>query len=174
MTDADDSALTPPEHEPRYDFVRYSSALLNIPEDEMCKVIEQFEAAIRNGTVTAVRDKTKRFKAEYRDLNDQLGEYEHPEEYIQLTEQWSKWLAEQRLASRYHLMKIRNDFSITTELLETHPEQFEVIAQMRREALQQKHDNALNNRQKRQHATFKGNKLGGRRQGKRISKKNTK
>jgi len=58
-----------------------------------------------------------------------------PEEHLETNDAWVKWLAEQRLASKYHVIETQRNYTVTGAVLTEDANAFEVIANMRRQAV---------------------------------------
>lgn len=119
-----------------------SMELVGVPEDEQCKIFEQFEEGIKQGVFLAAPDRRQKFTAKYINLKGQMTEEQRTEEHIQITDDWTKWFTEQRAASRYHVKRFRADFTVTPDELKTQPDTFEMMAKMRRELLAEKKSKA--------------------------------
>ena len=119
----------------RRTITQLSMELIDVPPEEQCFIFEQFEAAIRKGTINAVQDSSGTFEAEYIGSDGETVKRSCPEEHVEVTEAWKKWLAEQRSASRYHVMKVTRTFVSTQDLLHKNDTEFDTLARLRRQSL---------------------------------------
>lgn len=112
-----------------------SMEVAGIPENEQCMIYTHFDAAIAEGIIIAVQHQSQMFETTYVALNGETITEKRAEEYIEINDAWSKWLAEQRLASKYHVMKLRKEYQITDTMLHENTDVFDVMAAMRRNDL---------------------------------------
>jgi len=112
-----------------------SMEMMGVPENEQCMIYEHFETAIAKGIILAVQDSTDTFEAKYVNLSGETVTETRPEEHLETNDAWTKWLAEQRLASKYHVIRVRKEYTATSAALTGDANVFEVIAAMRRDDL---------------------------------------
>ena len=117
--------------------VQLSVELLDVPKNELCKVFEHFDDALTGELFTAVQDVKETFEVTFVNLSGEEVKETFPEEHIASGEGWERWLAEQRQASRWHVIRVTEEFRIDAASV-TVPGEFEMLARLRIEALQKK------------------------------------
>lgn len=114
---------------------RLSVLLRNVPPNECCLIIEQYETAVMKGVVKALPLQGEHFGKVVILESGAKKRLSLQDEAVVVDEQWEVWLAEQRRESRYRVLHSTGTVATTIERLKSSEDDFERLLEIRRKRL---------------------------------------
>jgi len=119
-------------------FTRLSALLAPLPRNEICLILSDYDQAIRSGTIEATPEIGVTFDITYLDARGQEKTENHNEEFVLNTDDCTRWISTQQLASRYLIMTNTGTLGTTEERLSSNLDDLKALAKMRRDAMNAK------------------------------------
>lgn len=122
---------------------RLSVLLRDVPADECCRVLSQFEAAVMRGVIKALPLAGQHFGKVVIQETGQKKRCTVQDEVVVIDDAWERWFTEQRRESRYRVLAQVGVVATTVERLKGSEDDFDRLLEIRRKRLktqQQKGD----------------------------------
>ncbi|GAA3998976.1 hypothetical protein GCM10022631_07230 [Deinococcus rubellus] len=118
-----------------YATIRLSSLLRPLPNNEVCLIVSGYTDALLEGVIEAMPEQDQTFDLVYLNEQGQETTAQLNEEFVVVTDEMTRWLAAQQLASRYLIMTNTRTLHTTEERLKNQLDDLRAMAQIRRDAL---------------------------------------
>ncbi|WP_135230477.1 hypothetical protein [Deinococcus fonticola] len=114
---------------------KLSILLRDVPPDECCLILKNFEAAIMRGVVGALPLAGQHFGKVVVMEDGQKKRCTVQDEVVVVDDGWTRWLTDQRRESRYRVLALNGKVATTVERIKDGQDDFERLLDIRRKFL---------------------------------------